>query len=397
MGGGEMSFNSGKQRLMVVRPTLGQGGADRVTVTLLQHLDRNQFDSSLTLMRREGELLGEVPEDVQIFSLNASRLWNACIPLSRLFKDEKPDIVFSTCSGANIPIAIAHLFTPGSRRLVLSERNVLFHGGATPKRITLNLLKAFLYRKADHITVVSEGVKRDLVAKLRVPSDKITVVHNPIDFEELRLKAGEPVSLPWFSEDIPIILGTGRFVREKDFKTLVRAFHKLRSRREARLVILGDGPLRRRLEKQIIRLSLQDDVLLPGYDSNPFRYMARAAVFVLSSRAEGLPNVLLQSMACGTPVVATRCHSGPEEIINSGRDGILVPVGDSEGIAEAVQSILDSPELRNTLVSNARDSMQRFGAEVIIERYAAAAWPDGTRLNNAPVKVQWNRDKKLSR
>ncbi len=368
---------------MVVRPTLGQGGADRVTVTLLQHLDRDRFDPSLVLMRREGELLGDVPDDVPIVSLNASRLWNAWIPLRRLFQEQRPDIVFSTCSGANIPVALAHLFTPGSRRLVLSERNVLFHGGANPKRITLNILKGALYRVADQITVVSVGVKKDLMAKLRIPPERITVVHTPINFAEIDRKAAEPVLHTWFSETVPIILGAGRFVREKDFKTLINAFQKVRSHQNARLVILGDGPLRRTLEKQVRSLALQNDVLMPGYDSNPFRFMARATVFVLSSRAEGLPNVLLQSMACGTPVIATRCHSGPEEIITSGKDGLLVPVGDPDAMAEAIRNICNSSDLRNQLVSEARDSMQRFGAETILARYAEAASP--SNAYNGPI------------
>jgi glycosyltransferase involved in cell wall biosynthesis len=337
-------------------------------------------------MRREGELLADVPNDIPIMSLNASRLWNAFIPLRRLLKEQKPDVVFSTCSGANIPVALAHLLTPGSRRLVLSERNVLFHGGPSLKRITLNVLKALLYRKADQITVVSDGVKKDLMSKLRISSDRIAVVHNPIDFDEISRKAQEAVEHTWFSEDAPIILGVGRLVKEKDFKTLIQAFHEIRSRQKARLVILGEGPLRGRLEHQVRRLSLQDDVFLPGYDPNPFRYMARATVFVLSSRAEGLPNVLLQSMACGTPVVATRCHSGPEEIITPGQDGLLVPVGDSSAIAEAVQRVLDSPELRDQLVGIAYDSMRRFGAEKVLDRYTAAAWPNGSTLTTAPAE-----------
>jgi glycosyltransferase involved in cell wall biosynthesis len=392
-----MVLDSNRPRLMVVRPTLGQGGADRVTITLLQHLDRDRFDSSLVLMRREGELLADVPDDVPIISLHASRLWNAYVPLRRVLREYKPDIVFSTCSGANIPVALAHMLTPGSRRLVLSERNVLFHGGATPKRITLNILKAFLYRKADQITVVSDGVKNDLMAKLRISRDRIAVVHNPIDFEEISRKSAEPVSHPWFSEEIPIILGVGRLVKEKDFKTLIQAFREIRSRQKARLVILGEGPLRRRLEHQVRKLALQEDVLLPGYDPNPFPYMARASVFVLSSSAEGLPNVLLQSMACGTPVVATRCHSGPEEIITSGHDGLLVPVGDALAIAEAVQSILDSPELRAKLVTNATDSMRRFGAEEVMNRYTAAAWPSGSVRSAAPAEVTWEPSKNPSR
>ena len=392
------SSTEGPRRLMIVRPTMGQGGADRVTLTLLQHLERSLFSPSLVLMRPEGELLNEVPDDIPILSLDASRLWNAWLPLKRLFEANQPEIVFSTCSGANIPVTIAHLLSPGSRRLVLSERNVLFHGGVGPKRLTLNLLKALLYRGADEITVVSDGVKKDLMTKLRIPVDRISVVHNPIDIEEIREKATLPIPHPWFREDVPIILGVGRLVHEKDFRTLIDAFQQVRVSHPSRLVILGEGPLRRNLEKQIRELLLQDHVLLPGYDPNPFPYMARATVFVLSSRDEGLPNVLLQSMACETPVIATRCHSGPEEIITNGSDGLLVPVGDSAAMAGAIVSVLESPELQRQLVAKARESMRRFSAEVVLERYTEAAWPYvSPRNNHLHSESQWRAQNKNSR
>jgi glycosyltransferase involved in cell wall biosynthesis len=262
----------------------------------------------------------------------------------------------------------------------------------------LNLLKALLYRGADEITVVSDGVKKDLMTKLRIPVDRISVVHNPIDIEEIREKATLPIPHPWFREDVPIILGVGRLVHEKDFRTLIDAFQQVRVSHPSRLVILGEGPLRRNLEKQIRELSLQDHVLLPGYDPNPFPYMARATVFVLSSRDEGLPNVLLQSMACETPVIATRCHSGPEEIITNGSDGLLVPVGDSAAMAGAIVSVLESPELQRQLVAKARESMRRFSAEVVLERYTEAAWPYvSPRNNDLHSESQWRAQNKNSR
>ena len=363
-----------RRKLLVVRPTLGQGGADRVTVDLLRAFERESYELSLALLRSEGEFVEDVPSDVSVHVLGARSLWTAWWPLARLLRSERPDILFSTCSGANLPAVVAHRLTGGRRRLVLSERNVLFHGRVTLRRILLVLFKRILYPHADAITAVSKGVKEDMVRRLAVPDERISVVYNPIVRETIETLAAAPLDDPWFApEEPPLILSVGRLVEEKGFPTLLDAFALVRARRPARLVILGEGRLRAELEEKARRLGLEGDVRLPGFDKNPFRWMARSAVFVLSSTHEGLPNVLLQAMACGVPVVSTDCRSGPSEIVDEGSTGYLVPVGDSAAMADRVLELLEDPGRRGEMGERARQAVaSRFDAGDTVRQYERA-------------------------
>lgn len=359
-------------RLLLFRPTLGQGGADRVTMTLLRSFDRRLFAPSLVLVKREGEYLENLPEDVDLTVLEVRGLRAAALPLKRLLEERQPDIFFSTASGANPVAILAHKLARQTGRLVISERNVLRHGKATAKKRAVLALKRALYARADAITAVSDGVRDDLVRELGLARERITVVYNPIVTDEMGAQAQERIEHAWFGEDVPVVLGVGRLVEEKDFGTLMRAFAMVRAKCPARLVILGEGPLRGELEGLARELGIDGDFALPGFDKNPFKYMARCRAFVLSSRFEGLPGVLIQAMACGAPVIATDCPSGPSEIVTPNEDGILVPVGDVETMAAAIERVLGDRERANEMGARARASAERFRVDRVMERYTAA-------------------------
>ncbi len=358
--------------LYIVRPTLGVGGADRVTLSLLRHLPRDLFSPSLVLMRNEGELLTEIPVDVPIHSLGARSLWTAWLPLMRLLKTDRPEILFSTSSGTNVVASLAHLLTGSTSRLVLSERGLL-RTELSWKRKLLKWLKRVLYPRADRITAVSQGVKAELVTRLHLRPESISVVYNPIVDARLDSLAAEPVSHPWFGDQLekgpPVILTAGRMVPEKDHATLLRAFAELRKTHEARLVILGNGPLQTELEDLADSLGITDTISFPGYDPNPFKYMSRCQMFVLSSRFEGLPGALIQAMACGTPVISTDCPSGPSEILEPPDSGALVPVGDTIRLAEEIKRLLDDPEARRKRGEAARLAAQRFSVDSTMNSY----------------------------
>lgn len=361
-----------KVRLAILRPTLGQGGADRVTLSLLRMLDRERFDVTLILCRLEGEFADEIPADVSVHSLEAKNLFRALGPLVRCLRDLHPDVLFSTSSGTNILAILARSFARREFRVILSERNVLYHGGRTLKRRILVQLKRRLYPRADCITAVSQGVKQDLVDLAGVSPPTVSVVYNPVVTDDLRSGSEQAVEHEWFGEEIPIVLGAGRLVAEKDFVTLIEAFAIVRRSSPARLVILGDGPLRPDLERLVRDRGLEDEVWFAGFEKNPFRYMAGCTVFVLSSRDEGLPGVLIQAMACGAPVVATNCHAGPSEIITSGIDGWLVPVGDPGLLAEKIGFYLRHPVERRLMAEKGQLSAQRFSAEAVLPAYLKA-------------------------
>jgi glycosyltransferase involved in cell wall biosynthesis len=224
-------------------------------------------------------------------------------------------------------------------------------------------LARWFYPWADAIVTVSQGSADDLV-RLGLSSERIRVIYNPVVTPELFEKAKEPLEHDWFEPGSPpVILGVGRLEKQKDFPTLIRAFAQVRQQRPARLMILGEGQDRPALEALVQELGIEEDVALPGFVANPFAYMARAGVFVLSSLFEGLPTVLIEAIAVGTKVVSTDCESGPAEILENGLYGKLVPVGDSKGIAEAILSTLEEP-------ANS-EAQQRKTAEFSLEKAVA--------------------------
>jgi hypothetical protein len=198
-----------RQKLMLFRPTLGQGGADRVTVTLLEHFDRSQFAPSLALVRREGEWVSRVPEDVPIYALNAARV-ATCLPaMVQLVRREQPDVLFSTASGTNAIAVLARGLAGTRTRVVLSERNVLLHGKVTFKKKALKKalmrLKGMQYKQADQITAVSGGVRDDLIRRLGLPPEMISVVYNPVVTDELE-RCGDPVCVDGAGECVCVVV-----------------------------------------------------------------------------------------------------------------------------------------------------------------------------------------------
>ncbi|MCC7073405.1 MAG: glycosyltransferase [Deltaproteobacteria bacterium] len=362
----------------IVRPTLSTGGADRVTLTLMRELPKHGIAPELILLRKEGATLDRAVGTVH--SLEARSLWTSVPPLARLLRRLRPDVLFSTSSGTNVPALLAWELLGKPFRVVLSERNVLFHGGYTTKRVALAAAKRLLYPRADQVTVISGGIGDQLVQELRLPREKISVVFNPVVTEELHMGAKAPVAHRFFDGSAPVILGVGRFVKEKAFDVLLRAFAIVRREHGARLLLLGEGPLRGPLELLAQELGIAEHIDMPGFDPNPFKYMARASVFVLTSEHEGLPGVLIQAMACGTPVISTDCPAGPSEIIERpGQDGFLVPVGDVAQVAARMSELLSNSELRCAIGAGGRTASKKFEVDASMRLYLEAIWPGSQR------------------
>ncbi len=227
-------------------------------------------------------------------------------------------------------------------------------------------LAPWLYTLAGGIIAVSRGAAADLARYARIPVEDMDVINNPVVTPRLLELSSEPVGHPWFDDGTtPVILGVGRLAAVKDFATLIRAFAEVRRERTAKLMILGEGPERRALEAFAEELGLTKDVEMPGFVHNPYAVMARAAVLVLPSRWEGSPNVLVEAMACGTQVVATDCPGGAAEILENGRFGRLVPVGDFGRMAEAIEGALDDPVSAEQLRKRAGD----FSAARAVDAY----------------------------
>ncbi len=303
----------------------------------------------LVLSKAWGPHLCKVPPEIQIVDLGASRPLASLPALVRYLKREQPVALLSAMHYANeIAIWAKHL-AGVSTRVVVSEHNTFSQAAQHTNKVKKRLLPLFVkhfYPWADNIIAVSQGVAKDLAQVAGLPSERIQSIYNPVVSSELLEKAKIPLEHPWFLPgEPPVILGVGKLEAQKDFPTLIRAFARVRQVRPSRLVILGWGPERPQLEALIQKLGLESDVALLGYIDNPYAYMARAAVFVLSSAWEGLPTVLIEAMAVGVPVVSTDCKSGPSEILDNGKYGLLKPVGDSNALAEGILNVL-SGELR---------------------------------------------------
>jgi glycosyltransferase involved in cell wall biosynthesis len=361
------------KHVLFFRPTLGEGGADRVTWTLLRNLDRSRFRPALALLRAEGPFLADLPPDVDIHILGSRRLATATPRLARLLARLRPDVVFSTASAANVVSVAAHRAVRSRARLVLSERNALFRGRATePKQRLEVVLKRWTYRAADLVTAVSAGLADQLVEDLRLPRERVAVVYNPMVDDDLGRLSTEPADHGWFADDVPVVVACARLVQQKDYATLLDAFALVRARVAARLFVLGEGPLRAELERRARELGVAADVCFFGFDKNPFKYMARSRILMHASRVEGLPGALIQTMACGTPVVSTDCDFGPREVITPGTDGYLVPVGDARSLAERAVELISNRSLRDRMGQAARLSASRFTTTASLERYHAA-------------------------
>lgn len=364
-----------RHHLAIYLPSLGGGGAERVMVRLAGGFAERGFKVDLVLARAEGPYRTDVPDTVRVVDLGATRVMGSLPGLIRYLRQHRPDAMLSALCHANVLAVVARDLAGVATRLVVSEHNHLSASAANGKTLRerwLPHLMKWSYPKVDCTVAVSNGVADDLAGAIGLPRGSICVIHNPVPVQELSARAKERVEHPWFAPGAdPVLLGVGRLTRQKDFPTLIQAFGRLRSSRPARLMILGEGEERPVLTALVRELGLEADVALPGFVANPFAYMGRAAAFVLSSQWEGFPNVLVEAMACGTPVISTDCPSGPAEILENGRWGRLVPVGDVAALATAMAETLDDPcppdvmrRVRDFTVDRAVDKyLQALGME----------------------------------
>ncbi len=295
---------------------------------------------TLVVAKAEGPCREMVAANISIVDLGTNRMVLALPRLMHHLRKAKPDVVLSALLTPNVLLLLSRVFLRMPMRVVISERSTisiaLAHGGLIRKCL-FPLLARWLYPKADAIVAVSGGVARDLSRYVGLSHASIHTIYNPVYSEELIQASYDTVAHPWFQDkEMPVVLSAGRLHEAKAFDVLIEAFALVRSRHPAKLIILGEGPQRSRLENIIRSLGLEDQVQLPGFVDNPWKYMRQANVFVLSSKWEGLPGALIEAMACGTPVVATDCPSGPSEILEEGKWGRLVPVGDVTALRDAI-------------------------------------------------------------
>jgi glycosyltransferase involved in cell wall biosynthesis len=351
------------------------GGAERVMLALAGGIARRGFPVDLVLVRYQGAYVEDIPADIRVIDLGTKRTVNSVAALARYLRHERPSVLLTALVHVNIAALLARLLARGRTRLVVTEHNQISKNISPTASSTVRIayrLVPFLYPKAAQIIAVSDGVADDLTRFTGMERERIDVAHNPVVTPDMLAKAAQPVDHPWFGDgETPVILGVGRLSAQKDFCTLLRAFALVRATRPVRLVILGEGDCRKELEDLTNELGIAADVQLPGFVDNPLAFMGKASLFVLSSRFEGLPTVLIEAMACGTPVVATDCPSGPREILEDGALGGLAPVGDVQALASAIGQSLDNPVAAERL----RGKADEFTVDRAVDRYLALLQP----------------------
>lgn len=336
-----------KPDLAIFIPSFGDGGVERMLVNLSQGLTKRTVIVDFLMSRAEGPYISSLPLAVRLVELGVSHPIKILRPLVGYLRQAQPEVLLTAKDGATRVAILARRKAGVSTRVVVRAGTTV--SGRVKGRNPIKKWRSFrtlrkLYPQADTIIAVSQGVAQDVARNTGIPLQQIRVVPNPVVTPELRRLAQEPVVHPWFAKDSPpIILGVGGFRRAKDFPTLLRAFARVRRETPARLVILGKGRQRSRLEALAEKLGVKKDFSLPGFVTNPYAFMARSDLFVLSSLWEGSPNALTEALAVGTPVVATDCESGSREVLQGGLYGPLVPVGNVEALAEAMLETLENP------------------------------------------------------
>lgn len=358
-------------RLAIFVPSMGGGGAERVMVTLANGFAARGHPVDLVLASATGPCLADVGGDVRVVDLAAGRVLPAIPALARYLRRERPAAMLAALSHANLAAILARMAARTQTRLVVSERASLAgvkatYTGAYHRAIRLGM--RLLYGRADAVIAVSQAMAREVVAHTGLPPARVHAIYNPVVTPALLRMVEAPADHPWLTGErtVPVVLAVGRLSHEKNLPLLLEAFARLRRGRPARLLLLGEGPDRPALEALAERLGIAADVDFAGFATNPFPAMRAADLYVMSSRFEGLPNALVQAMACGARLISTDCPTGPAEILDNGRWGRLVPPDDVAAMAGAMAAALDDPTPPDT-----RARAEAFRADTIIDEYLA--------------------------
>lgn len=355
-------------KLAIFLPSLVGGGAERAMLNLAHGLVDRGCKVDLVLAQAKGPYLREVQESVRIVDLKASRVIMSLSTFARYLRREQPKALISAMDYANIIAIWARRLAGNPSQLLVNEQNTISRSARSStrwrQRMVPHLVKRF-YPWADYIVGNSQGVADDLSQVTGFPPERVLILYNPVVTPELQEKALAPLNHPWFEAgQPPVVLAIGRLTKQKDFPTLIRAFAQAHHTRPSRLLILGEGPDRPALEALVKELGLKDDVALPGFVENPYAYMNRASLYVLSSKWEGLPTVLIEALFCGPPIIATDCPSGPREILADGKHGTLVPVEDVTALTQAIGA-----GLAGKIPNPTKISWQPYSLEVVVDQY----------------------------
>ena len=341
------------------------GGAEKMMIHIANELHQRGHNIELILVDDSGPYESLVNPEIKTSEIGSSNMVEIQYNLWRNLCQRDLDVLLSTMEIPNIVSVIATGY-PNSIPVVLRSANINSMKERHGKYKLIPILKQLSYTHADTIVTISDGVAHDLARITKMDESEMTTIYNPAYDPDIPTKAKGPVDMEWLSDEKKCVaIGVGNMKRQKDFSTLIRAVHRMNEVGELFLVILGKGELEDELKSLVEKLGIADRVSFPGFVSNPHAYMSKANIFILSSAWEGFGNVIVEAMACGTPVVCTDCPGGPSEILNNGEFGPLVPVGDDKAMTRAIKDVLADPIDSSVLQSRAKD----FAIETIVDEY----------------------------
>lgn len=353
-------------RLPILISFSGEGGPERMVLNLAEGIAARGIAVDVLAIRADSAHLGQLPDGVRLVDLGVRHSGLAAGPLAKYLRRARPAALLAAKDRAIRAAVTARLLAGVDCRIVGrlgTNLSAALEGRSGLARWLRLAPMRLYYRHVDRVVAVSEGVAADTARLTGLAAARISVVRNPVVTPHLAELAAAPAPHAWLTDGgDPVILGAGRLTEQKDFVTLLRAFARVNATRPARLAILGEGRLRAMLENLATELGVRERVLLPGFDANPYTWMAHARLFVLSSAWEGSPNVLTEALALGVPVVATDCPSGPREVLAAGRFGPLAPVGDDARLAAAMLTTLAAPLPPETLQAAVADYTQAAAA-----------------------------------
>jgi glycosyltransferase involved in cell wall biosynthesis len=359
-------------RLGFFLPTLQAGGTERTFVNLAVDFFAAGYTVDIVLKDKKGEFLAELPPGIQVLDLKASRMIAAIPGLTCYIRAEKPHALISGLELPNLILVLSKMLARSHSRTIVTIRSMVskHHRYFLPTRSLERLAMRSIYPLADYMVAVSNRAAQDFSNYVGVTGEKIKVIYNPVLTPQFYHKAGEELEHPWFTPGSPpVILGVGRLSQVKDFATLIRAFELVQKQLAARLLILGEGPQRVEMESLIAQFGLDSVIQLPGFEPNPYPYFRKSAVFVLSSLYDASPNVLVEALACGCPVVSTACPGGAAELIGYGKYGQLTPVGDHQVMAEAVLHVLRGAPRPSDVHPGLTEWLGNFTSETAFRKY----------------------------
>ena len=377
-----MSVKQNK-KLMFVIPSLEGGGAERVAANLLKEF--NATDVSITLVLFSKKRGYGWPDNVKVRYINIEphknliytifKFFLIIFSLTKIIKEEKPFNILSFMDYTNIIVILCNMLFHKKTKITISVRTApTLHLHRYSKNFlnsVISLLIRLLYNRADKIIAVSEFSRLDLIGNFGIEQKKVVTIYNPADINRINILAEEEISHQWFKEKVPIIISVGRLSREKGFDYLLKAFAIVKEKMDVRLLILGEGEEEGDLKRLSRELGIDKDVYFHGFQENPYKYMKRSTIYVLSSLYEGFPNVLIEAMTCGVPVISTIYNPCTNEIIEHEKNGLLVPVADEKALAESMFRLLNDEELRRSMSEEAKKNIRKFSIERITDQYKA--------------------------